>query len=131
MLTAEAGFSLLSPMSSVFIGQLFWALKSCFHISSCVVPKKRFKVRGSSALNSHIGEARSWQGRTRQKSITWIMFVRPVFLPNTFEMHLCSIITFGWDPQSRPLAVHEVSLVGGLDLKSGMAAQLASRGSVM
>ena len=70
MLTGEVGFSMSSPMSSVFIGQLFWALKSYFHISSCVVLKKRFKVRGSSGLNSYTGEAQSWQGRLRQKSIT-------------------------------------------------------------
>ena len=70
MLTAEAGFLMSSPMSSVFIGQLFWDLKSCFHISSCVVLKKRFKVRGSSEINSHKVEALSWQGRMRRKSIT-------------------------------------------------------------
>ena len=70
MLTAKAGFLKSSPTSSVFFGQFFWALNSCFHISSCVVPKKHFRVRGSYGLNSHMGEVQSWQGRMRQKSTT-------------------------------------------------------------
>ncbi|XP_073367875.1 uncharacterized protein [Aegilops tauschii subsp. strangulata] len=40
-------------MSSFFFGHVFWALKSCFQMSSCVVLKKRFKDEAPKTNNSH------------------------------------------------------------------------------
>ena len=118
-------------MSSVVSGHDFWALKSSFQISSCVVPKNRCRVRGPSGLNSHIWRGQRWQGRVRRNSITWITSVRLVFFYIMFLIRFCSINTSSVDPQSRPLLVHDASRIGGLDLNLGVATHLAPRGSVM
>ena len=121
----------LRPTSSISMGQLFCALKSSFHIPSCITPRKCYRVRGSSRLNSHMGEVQRWQGRMQQKSIICTTLVRPTFLLSTLVMRTCSVCTSVWDPLLRPFAVQEMSLLEGLDLNSGITAHLVRRGSVI
>ena len=67
----------------------------------------------------------------QRKSMIYTTLVRLTFFPTMLVIHVCSVCTSIWDPQLRPLAVHEISLMGGLDMNSGIAAQLVRHGSVL
>ena len=84
-------------------------LNNTFQTSLCVVSKNRCRVRGTTGLNSYMWRARRWQGKVRQKSITWTTSARLVFFSIIFLMHFCSIITSSEDTQSRPLLIHDAS----------------------
>ena len=86
--TGVSGRLQLRPASSVMSGQCFRFPKNKFHITSCVVSKKCWRVCGPSGLSSHMRRDLRWHGKIRQTNITWITLTRSMSLSRRIRMRL-------------------------------------------
>jgi len=119
LLTWVSGRLQLRPASSMVYGHFIFGLKNNLYISSRIMPRKCWIVRGPSGLNSHIRRGRHLQGGTRQTSMTCITMTGLTSLSRRSRMRLCNIGTSFAGPQFSPLLIHDVSCGGGPEQKAG------------